>query len=74
MRLVSAADKLYNSRAILRDVRETGDEAFAKFNARKNDVLWYYRALAEAFRKAGTNALVEELDRVVTELERLARA
>jgi hypothetical protein len=33
--------------------------------------LWYYRALVGAFREAGTSPLVEELDRVVSELERL---
>lgn len=35
-------------------------------------MLWYYRALVEAFRKTGSTPLVEELDMVVSELERLA--
>ncbi|MGI8956062.1 MAG: HD domain-containing protein [Chthoniobacterales bacterium] len=33
----------------------------------------YYRALVNAFRKHGESALVDELDRVVTEMEKLAR-
>ena len=31
--------------------------------------LWYYRALVSAFRETTTSPLVDELDRVVTELE-----
>jgi hypothetical protein len=35
--------------------------------------LWYYRTLTEAYKRAGANAVVEELDRVVREIEALAR-
>jgi len=45
---------------------------WSRFTGGKDGMLWYYRALVEAFRAAGSNALVEELDRVVTELQRLA--
>src|SRR5215472_17315597 len=38
-RFVSAADKLYNARAILRDVRQVGDSAFVRFAAPKAKVL-----------------------------------
>jgi hypothetical protein len=38
----------------------------------KDGTLWYYRSLVEAYRKAETTPLIEELDRVVSELERLA--
>ena len=31
------------------------------------------RSLVTAFRKAGSNALIDELDRVVTELEHLSK-
>jgi hypothetical protein len=72
VRLVSAADKLYNARAILADYRAIGDELWSRFSGGKVGVLWYYRALVEAFRKAGTSPLIEELDRVVSDLERLA--
>src|SRR5450631_3513172 len=34
-RFVSAADKLYNVRAVLRDLRYDGDSAFARFSAPK---------------------------------------
>ena len=73
VRLVSAADKLSNSRETLHELRVHGDSVFEKFEGKKDGTLWYYRALVEAFRKAGTGPLIDELDRVVTELESLAR-
>ena len=71
-RLVSAADKLSNARDILQDVRADGDQAFARFQGKKEGTLWYYRTLVREFRKAGGNPLVAELDRVVTELRKRA--
>ena len=71
-RLVSAADKLSNARDILQDVRIDGDAAFDRFLGKKEGTLWYYRSLVTAFRNAGNGPLVDELDRVVTELERIA--
>ena len=71
-RLVSAADKLSNARDILQDLRADGDLAFERFQGKKEGTLWYYRTLVGEFRRAGSNALVEELDRVVTELENAA--
>ena len=73
VRLVSAADKLANAREILADFRLEGDAVFGRFQGRKQGTLWYYRTLVNVFRKAGSNALIDELDRVVTELESLAR-
>jgi (p)ppGpp synthase/HD superfamily hydrolase len=65
--LVSAADKLNNARAIVADLRPIGDRVWKRFNAPKDDILWYYGALVEAFRAnpAHDVALVDELDRTV---------
>jgi GTP pyrophosphokinase len=71
VRLVSAADKLHNARAILRDYRRLGEELWSRFNGGKEGTLWYYRALVEAFGGAGQSELIDELNRVVTELEGL---
>jgi hypothetical protein len=72
--LVSAADKLHNARAILADYRELGDELWSRFNAPKEDQLRYYRALVETLQKAAApKALVDELRRVVEELDRLVK-
>ena len=72
VRLVSAADKLYNARAILSDYRAIGEALWARFNGGRSGTLWYYRALADAFRTLGPSRLAEELDRVVSELEQFA--
>jgi (p)ppGpp synthase/HD superfamily hydrolase len=74
VRLVSAADKLSNARETLHDLHVHGDEVFERFEGKKEGTLWYYRALVREFQKAGANALVNELDRVVTELEDRARS
>jgi GTP pyrophosphokinase len=73
VRRVALADKLYNARAILLDYRRLRDELWKRFDA-DSDQLWYYRALVSAFRDSTDSPLVDELDRVVTELEQLAEA
>lgn len=73
VRLVSAADKLDNARAILDDLRHIGDRVWLRFKGRKDGTLWYYREILRAFEEAGTNPLVEELGRAVAEMHRLAR-
>ncbi len=73
-RLVSAADKLHNARAIVHSLRDDGDEIWKHFKGGKEGALWYYRALVAAFRKHGDSALIDELDRVVTQMEELAAA
>ena len=72
VQLVSAADKLHNARSILADLRAVGEELWTRFTGGKEGTLWYYRALVGAYSRAGSNAVVEELDRVVREIEALA--
>jgi len=71
--LVSAADKLHNARTVLADYRRHGEALWGRFQGGREGTLWYYRALVETFRQAGNNPLVEELERVVSELESLAQ-
>jgi (p)ppGpp synthase/HD superfamily hydrolase len=70
--LVSCADKLHNSRAILNDLRSLGDDLWGRFTGGKDGTLWYYQSLADAFTKALDNSLSEELDRTVKEMKGLA--
>jgi hypothetical protein len=72
VRLVSAADKLHNARAILADLRILGDGVWERFKGGKDGTLWYYREIVKTFRASGANAVVEELDHVVSEIEDLA--
>jgi (p)ppGpp synthase/HD superfamily hydrolase len=72
VRLVSAADKLHNARSILADLRAVGDELWDRFTGGREGTLWYYRALVEAYAGTDSNPVVEELNRVVREIEALA--
>ena len=73
--LVSAADKLSNARAILGDYRTLGEGLWKRFTGRKDGTLWYYRELVKVYRSTKTPVqLTDELDRVVTEIERLSGA
>ena len=74
VRLVSAADKLHNARAILRDYRIHGEDLWTRFNGGKDVTLWYYRALVKGFSAVERNELIEELDRMVSEIESLNQA
>jgi (p)ppGpp synthase/HD superfamily hydrolase len=70
--LVSLADKVHNSRAILYDLRREGDLVFARFTGGKPGTLWYYRSLADFFTKNYPSPLSDELQRTVDEIGRLA--
>lgn len=73
VRLVSAADKLYNAQSILKDYRQIGEDLWQRFTGKKEGTLWYYRSLVDAFRQVESTPLVEELDRVFSELEQLVK-
>lgn len=72
VRLISAADKLHNARSVLKDYRQLGDEVWQRFKGGRDGTLWYYRAVVQALKGEEPRLLVEELDRVVSELEQLA--
>lgn len=68
----SLADKLHNARTMLVDYYRVGDVMWDRFSAPKEDQLWLLRALVNAFQATAPGAMTRELDRVVSELERLA--
>lgn len=74
VRLVSAADKLYNAQSILKDYRLMGDEVWQRFKGGKEGTLWYYKALVDAFQVVGSTPIIEELKRVVGELQELVNS
>ncbi len=75
--LVSVADKIHNVGAIIADYRQVGDALWARFNpdAGKTGTVWYYRSLVTAYRATAASAshtrALDDLDRLVTELEEL---
>jgi (p)ppGpp synthase/HD superfamily hydrolase len=68
---VSLADKVHNMRTIVLDYRVHGEQLWERFNAGRDDVLWYYRSLAEVFRRRAPGPLATELADSTAELERL---
>ncbi len=72
VKIVSAADKLHNARAIVSDLRELGERLWPRFNASKEEIAWYYGSLVTAFRQGeqtdGLRRLVNELALVVEEM------
>ena len=67
---VSAADKVHNSYAILRDLRNQGEKVWERFSAKPDDMISYYESLVRAFREAGGGRLVDELERIVRGIQR----
>jgi GTP pyrophosphokinase len=74
VRLVSAADKLYNARETLEDLRTHRDALWKRFKGGKQGTLWYYREVGKILRRKGPKELAGELERVVRELTRAAKA
>jgi (p)ppGpp synthase/HD superfamily hydrolase len=70
---VSAADKLHNVRALIRDYRALGDALWERFNpeAGKVRTLDYYRALAGVFARRNPGPLSNDLAAAVAELWRV---
>lgn len=73
VRLVASADILHNARSVLKDLREHGDQVWSKFKGAKDGTLWYYRCVVQALKTSGTSHLIDELERVVVEVEKLAK-
>jgi (p)ppGpp synthase/HD superfamily hydrolase len=77
--LITAADKLHNARSLMADYRQLGDAVWDRFNAKPEDILWYYRSVVEALDKGDVRAhradgddppvSVTDLDRLLDELE-----
>jgi len=67
--LVSAADKLHNARATLRDLQQHGAIVWRRFSATPQETLDNYRSLVDAYESAEPDArrdaIVKELREVV---------
>jgi len=70
--LVAAADKLYNARSIINDMRLVGEEVWSRFSVPREKTLWYYREVTRALKEQlprSPSRLVRELDGIVWALE-----
>jgi (p)ppGpp synthase/HD superfamily hydrolase len=69
--LVSGSDKLHNARSIVEDCLRIGPAVFDRFNAPKDQTLWYYETLACIFSARGT-AIATALNDTVKRMRELA--
>lgn len=70
VKLVAAADKLDNVRAIVADYRTHGASIWTRFNAGPEEQRWFYRTCVTALHD-GPMSIVRELDAAVEQLEKL---
>ena len=69
--LVPLADKLANGQAIVNDLHDVGPVVWDRFNADRDDVIWYYTSALAVFESAfgADHVLVGRLRRVVASMQ-----
>jgi (p)ppGpp synthase/HD superfamily hydrolase len=72
VQLISAADKLYNARAILEDYREIGPRIWGRFKRGRKEQIWYFDQLLATYKSLGASRIVDELECVVNELRQIS--
>ena len=72
VRLISAADKLYNARTILEDYREIGPRVWDRFKRGREAQIFNFNELLKAYKLHGPSRIVEELQHVVAELRQIS--
>lgn len=72
IKLVVAADKLHNARSTVSDLRFHGSKTWSRFNAGKDEQIWYYTGVVFALRNEWSHRIIEELVCVVDELQKLS--
>jgi GTP pyrophosphokinase len=73
-KLVAAADKLHNARAIVGDLRVHGKKVWQRFRKSRRETLAYYAGLVGALRGGDDRSarIVDELERTVNVMHALA--
>jgi (p)ppGpp synthase/HD superfamily hydrolase len=69
---VMLADKLCNTRSLLRGLRENGPQVWRHFNGGRDGSLWYFRQMQALLSAKAPGYMADELARVLDEIERLA--
>lgn len=72
--LVSLADKTYNARAIVDDLRVHGDALWDRFTGGRDGTLWYYRALADVYAQALPGPGADRFAAIVDEMHEVTGA
>jgi GTP pyrophosphokinase len=73
--VVSIADKLSNSQAIVADVTQHGPIVWKRFNATPNEILWYYNSMLALFTTYldPSDTLLHRFKKVVAEMSQLEK-
>lgn len=73
--LVIAADKLHNTRTLVREFREHGDAIWQRFRGGREGTLWFNRSVYALLKNRGClpDALLSELDEAMGALESLVQ-
>ena len=69
--LSTAADKLYNAKAVLDDLKEIGPAVWKRFKRGPKEQLWYFHSLIAIFRLRLPGRITAELEWVVSEIAHL---
>ena len=73
--LVSACDKLHNSRAIVADLHLVGLAIFERFTSKDGaDQIWYYQTLSDIYSRCLPGALADSVRTVAEEMTQTAAA
>lgn len=56
--LVTGADKTHNARAITTDLQIIGDDIWNRFNAKKDEILWYYQSVYKILEDKKVSELI----------------
>ena len=71
--IVTAADKVHNGRAIATDLQTIRNEVWKRFNASRDDIIWYYSTFYDELEKRGvTPSLLNPL-RTAIEIMKIER-
>ncbi|HNR33022.1 MAG TPA: HD domain-containing protein [Candidatus Hydrogenedentes bacterium] len=73
VRLISAADKLHNARSLAADLRRIGPAVWEHFKGGHEGTLWYYGEVLRALGEQWRHPILDELERAVDDLLRVAR-
>lgn len=76
--IVSICDKIHNARSLITDTRNLGPSHWSRFNATREDSLWYYQSLVKAFQRRvpvfpRLAPAIQELENAVGTLTELAQ-
>ena len=53
---VTAADKAHNARSIATDLQNQGPSLWDRFNAQRDDIIWYYESVYAVLRQRQVSA------------------